>query len=224
MDHFNTESTDPALDIEPTVVRAKNRKFRDIKVLPRWRYLGQRRITYDDHEQTCALLGETPFPKHAQGHVSAAKLTGSPEYTEKVAKMSERRAHVRTHEPDALTTNIRWCGCCTDSGAPEQNTLCCWCAEYGAPDMKPVQKNKWGSAYSNVWVPVTKKRKIRPHDKACAPLITTQASGWTYRDVTCLAEPCEPLYLPRRKPEVYTNIITYIDDDYYINAFYDIYP
>jgi hypothetical protein len=210
MDYSNTESTDPAIDIEPTVVRAKNRKFREIKVLPRWRYLGQRRITYDDHEQTCALLGETPFSKHAQGHVSAAKLKGSPEYRKKVEKMSERRKRIRHHEPLPFTRDVskESCGCSYEEPG------CCWCSSWNHIKLEYGQRVYYDKP--------PKPAKKRPCDKACAPLITTPVAGWTYRDVTRLDTPCEPLYFPRRQPDVYTN--TYYYDDYYTNAFYDFYP
>jgi hypothetical protein len=201
MDHSDNQS----LDIDPTVGRAKNRKFRDIKQQARWRHIGQRRANYEDHTQTCALLGDEPDSKHAHGHISAAKLKGSPEYDAKVAKMSERRNRVRHHEPDILTSNVRWCGCSTDYGAPE-HTLCCWCAEYGAPDMKPIPQDAWGSVYANTWTQTAKRRKVRPYDKACAPSSTTPAFEWE-------------LAQPANEPHTYNNIIIYLE-----NEFYDIYP
>ena len=83
MAHFdNTE-----LDIEPTVGRAKTLKFRDTKTQPRWKRIGQRRTDYDEHAQSCELIGDEPFLKHSHGHISAAKLKGSPEYKEKMNKM-----------------------------------------------------------------------------------------------------------------------------------------
>ena len=158
-----------AFDQDNINVGSKIKKFRDIKTRQnkRWKFLGQRRIDYQDHANTCALVGDEPVSKHSQGHLSAAKLKGSPEYTEKVNKMAERRAHVRTHEPEVLATNIRWCGCCMDKSAPETMTSCCWCAEYGGPDMKPISQDK----YVTSWTPAAKKRKIRPHDKPCKSFI-----------------------------------------------------
>ena len=166
-------------------VGSKTKKFRDIKTQQnkRWKYIGQRHIDYEDYAKTCALLGDEPASKHEQGHLSAAKLKGSPEYTEKVNKMAERRAHVRTHEPDVLATNVRWCGCCTDKSAPEYMTRCCWCAEYGGPDMKRIPQDKWGSKYATVWTPSAKRRKIRPHDKPCAALVKYN-QVWPRADAT----------------------------------------
>jgi hypothetical protein len=162
---------EPEIDIEqPTVGRAKTIKFRNIKTQPRWKYLGRRRENYKDYAATCEMMGDVPDSPHTQCHLSAAKLRGSPEYAEKVAKMTERRARVRCHEADNLVSNVRWCGCCTDKSAPEQYTRCCWCAEYGAPDMKPIPQDKWGSNYAPAWTQLAKKRKIRPHDKPCASL------------------------------------------------------
>jgi hypothetical protein len=143
-----------------------------------------------------AKIGEWAVVTSPIGKVSAAKLKGSIEYTEKVNKMAERRAHVRTHEPGDLTTNVRWCGCSTEIGA--QN--CCLCAEYGAPDMKPIPENKWGSKYVTAWTPCAKKRKLRPHDKPCQP-------NQKYIQVW-----------PRAGEEIYSYVI--VNDLYYeINAF-----
>ena len=194
-------STEPELDIEPIVGRAKTFKFRNIKGQPRWKFLSRRRNSYEDYANTCELLGDVPDSPHSQCHLSAAKLKGSPEYAEKVAKMSERRAHVRTHEPEILRTNVRWCGCSTEYAAPE-NTLCCWCAEYGAPDMKLIPLNKWGSKYANSWTQGVKRRKVRPHDKPCAPLIVPHEFQREYNDE-------------------YINVIIY---NIIENTFYDFYP
>ncbi len=206
-------SVEQSFDIEPTVGRVKTTKFRNIKSLPRWKHLGKRRSDYEDHADTCALMGDEPFPKHSQGHVSAAKLKGSPEYREKVNKMAERRNRVRHHEPDVLTTNVRWCGCSMDADATEK-TLCCSCAEYGAPDMKRIPRNKWGSQYASKWNHSVKKRKVRPHDKPCAPPFTTVVPLWDFANDNV----CEPVVFPQ-----YTNDITLIYNDYFVNAFYDFY-
>jgi len=217
----HSDNYEHSLDKEPTVGRAKTLKFRDIKTFPRWKHLGQRRSDYDEHADSCALLGDEPFPKHAQGHMSAAKLKGSPEYREKVTKMTERRNRVRHHEPDVLTTNVRWCGCSTECDAPEKS-LCCWCAEYGAPDMKRISKNKWGSEYANTWTPPVKKRKIRPHDKPCAPPFKTMVPQWNFAEgVTCMMR--EPVVFPR-KEEANQYTITLIYNDYIANEFYNLYP
>lgn len=147
-------------DFEPTIKGTIKEAVKTKKV-PRWRLRQARRLNHTEYVDFCKLTNETPEP--AGGQISAAKLKGSPEYIEKVNKMAERRAHVRTHEPAELTTNVRWCGCSTEIGAQ----YCCWCAEYGAPDMKPIPENKWGSKYVTAWTPVAKKRKIRPYDKPC---------------------------------------------------------
>ncbi len=212
-------SDNTELDIEPTVGRTKTLKFRDIKSQPRWKRIGQRRTDYDEHAQSCELIGDQPFLKHSHGHISAAKLKGSPEYNAKVAKMSERRNRVRHHEPAVLTTNVRWCGCCTDSAAPEK-TICGWCAEYGAPDMKRTARNKWGQEYANSWTQAPKKRKTRPHDKPCSPPFTTPVSQWNFEEgATFMVQ--EPVVFPRRiEPQTFIQII-YND---YENAFYDFYP
>ena len=151
-------------DFEPTIKGAIKEAVKTKKA-PRWRLRQARRLNHTEYVDFCKLTNETPEP--AGGQISAAKLKGSPEYTEKVNKMAERRAHVRTHEPEVLATNIRWCGCCMDKSAPETMTSCCWCAEYGGPDMKPISQDK----YVTSWTPAAKKRKIRPHDKPCKSFI-----------------------------------------------------
>jgi hypothetical protein len=159
---------EPEIDVEPIVAGVRRVKYCEIKNVPRWMNMRFRRMSYDNYVQTCTLKGDEPVSIHSQGHASAAKLRGSAEYKAKVEKMTERRKRIRHHESDQLVSNVRWCGCCTDKSAPEQDTRCCWCAEYGAPDMKPILQDKWGSNYTTAWTKVAKKRKIRPHDKPCA--------------------------------------------------------
>ena len=181
-------------DFESTIKGTIKESVIKTKKAPRWRLRQARRLNRKEYVDFCELTNETPEP--TGGQISAAKLKGSIEYTEKVNKMAERRAHIRTHEPGELTTNVRWCGCSTEIGA--QN--CCLCAEYGAPDMKPVAENKWGSKYVTAWTPAAKKRKLRPHDKPCQP-------NQKYIQVW-----------PRAGEEIYSYVI--VNDLYYeINAF-----
>ena len=217
----NVFESDPAFDIEPTVAGEKSFKYCEIKNVPRWINMRFRRISYDKYVRNCTLKGVEPESEHVQGHVSAAKLRGSAEYNAKVAKMTERRKRIRHHEADELVSNVRWCGCSTDCSAPEK-TLCCSCAEYGAPDMKPIPQDKWGSKYTNSWTYKPKKRKLRPHDKPCAPIITTTATGWDYLDVFT-GEQAEPLKFPHRNEVVKSNIIQSRYDNYYITEFVNFY-
>lgn len=151
------------------------------KKAPRWVRRQQRRLDRKEHLDFCELTNESPEPLTG-AQISAAKLKGSPEYNEKRNKMAERRAHVRTHEPDELKSNVRNCGCCTDSDAPDTSTYCCVCASYGAPDMKPLNtRNKWGFKFQNSWLPEQRKRKRRPCDKPCTPL-------YRYMEIWPLAE------------------------------------
>jgi len=150
-------------DFEPTI---KDVTFKP-KKSPRWLRRQQRRVERKEHVDFCELINKPPEPLTG-GQISAAKLKGSPEYNEKRIKMTERRAHVRTHVPEELITNVRWCGCSTEIGSQH----CCLCAEYGAPDMKlSTSKNKWEYKYQNHWVPNERKRKQRPHDKPCKSFI-----------------------------------------------------
>ena len=100
---------------------------------PRWRRRQQRRLDQKEYINFCELTNE--LPELIKGEqISAAKLKGSPEYIEKVNKMAERRAHVRTHAPDMFDTNI--IDLCTDDNSP-----------------------------------TVKRRKLRPYDKPCKPIM-----------------------------------------------------
>ena len=72
-------------------------KYCKIKVNPRWVRIAFRQTNYEDHRSTCELIGNEPMPKNMQGHISSAKLKGSPEYKKKVAKMTDRRQRIKTH-------------------------------------------------------------------------------------------------------------------------------
>ena len=94
--------TDTAFDYE---MKPKSKtKYCKIKVNPRWVRIAFRQSNYEDHRSTCKLMGNEPQPKNMQGHISAAKLKGSPEYKEKVAKMTERRQRIKTHTTDCFSS------------------------------------------------------------------------------------------------------------------------
>ena len=97
-------------EIEYTLKTKSNIKFRDMKGRPRWVRLEQRHADYEDHRATCELLGDEPMPKANQGHLSAAKLKGSPEYKEKMNKMTEKRERIKTHNTEHFETDVRSCG------------------------------------------------------------------------------------------------------------------
>jgi hypothetical protein len=173
-------STIDALDYDFT----PKTKFRNIKCRPRWVRLERRQADYEDHRATCELVGDEPFPKNMQGHISAAKLKGSPEYKEKVAKMTDRRERIKTHEPARFETNIRPCGCCTD--ITHFTEYCFFCGEYG-----DVQELRW------LTNPKPPKRRIR--DMPSPPLVLSNTRKWYPRIFKDIATPTciEPTVWPR---------------------------
>jgi len=168
-------------EIEYTLKTKSNIKFRDMKGRPRWVRLEQRHADYEDHRATCELLGDEPMPKANQGHLSAAKLKGSPEYKEKMNKMTEKRERIKTHNTGHFETDVRSCGC-----NKHTTEYCFFCAVYGnEPELR--------------WLTNPKKPKQRVRDMPCEPLtFTAPTNDWpSYRDILINAPKNEPEFWPR---------------------------
>jgi hypothetical protein len=178
MAHLNENNF--ALDIIPNIKKT-TLKFREMKGRPRWVRLEQRHADYEDHKNTCELIGDEPMPKAIQGHLSAAKLKGSPEYKEKVNKMTEKRERIKTHNPALFETDIRSCGC-----NKESKEYCFFCAVYG-------------NELELRWLTNPKKPKRRVRDMPCAPLaMPAPKNDWpSYRDILINTPTNEPEFWPR---------------------------
>ena len=180
MAHLN--ETNLALDIMPKIKKT-TLKFCEMKGRPRWVRLEQRHADYNDHKNSCELIGDEPLPKDVQGHLSAAKLKGSPEYKEKVYKMTEKRERVKTHHSEKFENDTRPCGCNKDT--TYFTDYCFFCAEYG--DVKELR-----------WFTHPKKPKRRVRDMPCAPLAMPPKNDWpSYRDILINAPTNEPEFWPR---------------------------
>jgi hypothetical protein len=172
------------IEIDFTPKSKSNIKFRDMKGRPRWVRLEQRHADYEDHRATCELMGDEPMPKATQGHLSAAKLKGSPEYKEKMNKMTEKRERVRTHNTGHFETDVRSCGCFKDT--TYFTDYCFFCAVYGnEPELR--------------WLTNPKKPKRRVRDMPCEPLtFAAPKNDWpSYRDILINAPTNEPEFWPR---------------------------
>ena len=174
MSHLNENNV--ALDIMPNIKKT-TLKFREMKGRPRWVRLEQRHADYEEHRATCELIGEEPMPKAIQGHLSAAKLKGSPEYKKKVNKLTDKRERIKTH-PVQFETHDRSCGCNTN--------YCFFCAVYG-------------NELELRWLNNPKKHKRRVRDMPCAPLeIVAPKNDWpSYRDILINVPTNEPEFWPR---------------------------
>jgi hypothetical protein len=146
--------------------------------------INQRRSDYEEHRVGCELTGEVPLPKATQGHISAAKLKGSPEYKQKMEKMTEKRERVKTHCPNKFENDTRVCGCEIDT--TYFTDYCFFCAEYGN-----IQELRW------VTHPKKPKQPIR--DRPCpTPTMSSENKVYpSFRDVLMGSAMCEPSIWPR---------------------------
>jgi hypothetical protein len=122
-------------------------------------------VDYDSKTKAVPKFRDVKKPTNGKRHLYGIAVKGSSEYKEKVAKMSAQRERIKTHEIPRLETNIRPCGCTTDTTYFLQ--YCCYCLEYA-----DIDELRW-------LLPRKPKKKCR--DMPCSSIV--KGLGWP-RQVT----------------------------------------